>query len=412
MHVFLKNQDRVYDLTNKSLQFIILFPTKDYMKKIVFIQPDLSISGLSKSLVELLHVIPMNEYEVHVGFYKMVGEFLPQLPPEVHIHKIDSMSDVSNGKFFLSLLKSFRLIDAFVFFTAYLHDKFTAKRYWIFHYKNKNVPFFMDGELFDMVISYNARTEMCSYYAMEKVRAKVKCFWIHQDVSYITNRFEIMNRFGRECSKIFLPCEEAKRRFDLVFPNLKDKSDVFYCIISVEKILRLASQGETFDDSFDGKRLLTVGRLSDEKGQKMAIRSLKILLEKGNKVKWYFIGDGKDKDVCKQLATELGFENNVVFLGANTNPYRYMQDCDVYVQPSLSESFCMTLTEVLCFGNPIVCTNFCGVEQLKGRANGYIVDISVEALADGVEKALLAPKLDVLPKQRTPDIDKLFSLIQ
>ena len=274
------------------------------------------------------------------------------------------------------------------------------------------MPYFMDGELFDMVISYNARTEICSYYAMEKVRAKVKCFWIHQDVSYITNRFEMMNRFGRDSSKIFLPCEEAKRRFDIVFPNLKDKSDVFYCIVSVEKILRLASQGETFNDSFSGKRLLTVGRISDEKGQKMAIRALKILLEKGKDVKWYFIGDGKDKDVCKQIAKELDIEKNVVFLGANTNPYRYMKDCDVYVQPSLSESFCMTLTEVLCFGNPIVCTNFCGVEQLKGRSNGYIVDISVEALADGVEKALLAPKLDVLPKQRTPDTDKLFSLIQ
>lgn len=382
------------------------------MTKILFIQPNLEISGMSKSLIELLHVIPLNEYEVHVGLFNTKGRFIPQVPHEIHIHKVDSMSDVSNGTFLLSLIKSFRLIDVFSFLFAYLHNKVTGKYYWLYRIRNKNIPFFMDGELFDMVISYNARAEKCSYYAMEKVRAKVKCFWIHQDVSYITNRFEIMNRFGRECSKIFLPCEEAKRRFDLIYPNLKDKSDVFYCIVSVEKILRLANQGETFNDIFDGKRLLTVGRLSDEKGQKMAIRSLKILLEKGNKVKWYFIGDGKDMDDCKQLATELGVENNVVFLGANTNPYRYMQDCDVYVQPSLSESFCMTLTEVLIFGNPIVCTNFCGVEQLNGRSNGYVVDISVEALADGVEKALLAPKLNVLPKQRTPDTDKLFSLIQ
>ena len=382
------------------------------MKKIVFIQPNLAISGMSKSLVELLHVIPLNEYEVHIGLFDTNGQFLPQLSHEIHIHKVDSFSEISNGTFLLSMLKSFRLITVFSFFIAYLHNKFTGQLYWLYHFKNKNVPYFMDGELFDMVISYNARAEKCSYYAMEKVRAKIKCFWIHQDVSYITNRFEIMNRFGRECSKIFLPCEEAKRRFDIVFPNLKDKSDVFNCIISVDKILKLVSQGETFNDRFSGKRLLTVGRLSDEKGQKMAIRALKILLEKGKNVKWYFIGDGKDKDVCKQLAKELGVEKNVVFLGANTNPYRYMKDCDVYVQPSLSESFCMTLTEVLCFGNPIVCTNFCGVEQLNGRSNGYIVDISVEALADGVEKALLAPKLDVVPKQRTPDTDKLFSLIQ
>ena len=168
------------------------------MKKIVFIQPDLDISGLSKSLVTLLHVIPLNEYEVHVGLLNMVGEFLPQLPREIHIHKIDSIYDVSNGQFFFSLLKSFRLVDAFVFLIAYLHDKFTAKHYWIFYYRYKNVPYFMDGELFDMVISYNARREICSYYAMEKVRAKVKCFWIHQDVSYITNRFEIMKRFAEE----------------------------------------------------------------------------------------------------------------------------------------------------------------------------------------------------------------------
>ena len=81
-------------------------------------------------------------------------------------------------------------------------------------------------------------------------------------------------------------------------------------------------------------------------------------------------------------------------------------------KPSLFESFCITLREARCFDNPIVATCFCGAhEQLKGRDNGYITEMTTESLADGIEKALNDKKISIQPAQRTTDLEKLYRLL-
>jgi glycosyltransferase involved in cell wall biosynthesis len=93
---------------------------------------------------------------------------------------------------------------------------------------------------------------------------------------------------------------------------------------------------------------------------------------------------------CKMAAEELGVLDHVFFLGTKTNPYAYMRDCDVYVQPSRHEGFCITLAEALCFDNPIVSTDFTGAkEQLVNRKNSIVVGMEPENIAYGIEKMLI-----------------------
>jgi glycosyltransferase involved in cell wall biosynthesis len=197
-------------------------------------------------------------------------------------------------------------------------------------------------------------------------------------------------RIYRHYQKIFVVSVAAKQIFDNVFPQFKNKTEVRYNIVPKEQIRQLADEGNTFPDDFHGKRILTVGRISKEKGQRMALGALKILINKGYDVRWYFVGDGFDLEFYRQFAVESGLADYSIFLGLQTNPYGYMRDCDIYVQPSLHEGFCITLAEALCFNHPIVCTQFTGaVEQLKDRNSSIVVDISPEALAEGVEKFLI-----------------------
>ena len=116
------------------------------------------------------------------------------------------------------------------------------------------------------------------------------------------------------------------------------------------------------------QRILTVGRISEEKGQQVAIAALKLLLDRGYVLKWYFVGDGDNRDCCEQLAEEYGIRDNVVFLGVQTNPYGYMKDCDVYVQPSRHEGYCTTVNEAKFLCKPIVCTDVSGSDEMI--ANG------------------------------------------
>ena len=84
------------------------------------------------------------------------------------------------------------------------------------------------------------------------------------------------------------------------------------------------------------------------------------------------------------------YDEVVVFLGLQKNPYGYMRDCDLYVQPSRHEGYCITLAEALSFNKPVVVTGFSGArEQLVGKSDAWIADFSPDSLAARINDALL-----------------------
>jgi glycosyltransferase involved in cell wall biosynthesis len=89
----------------------------------------------------------------------------------------------------------------------------------------------------------------------------------------------------------------------------------------------------------------------------------------------------------------MGIKDKVIFLGSLVNPYGFMRDCDIYVQPSRYEGYCVTILEALCFGAPIVATNFTSIEeQLNNRRNSFITDMDADSLANGIIRALSASR--------------------
>ena len=130
-------------------------------------------------------------------------------------------------------------------------------------------------------------------------------------------------------------------------------------------------------------------------------------------MKWYFVGDGKDTDYCQNLVEKMSLSQYVTFLGTQTNPYAFMKDCDIYIQPSRHEGFCITLAEALCFGNPIVATDFTGAEeQLVNRSNSIVTGFSAEDIADGVETIIKSgcPKSNA-PRKSLYNIQSISELL-
>ena len=309
------------------------------------------------------------------------------------------------------LIRHGNLIEAFVQSLIHIQYKIVPDRYWFYKYiirKEPSLPC-----IFDLAISFAGPSSMIDYYICEKVVAKKKCGWIHFDVSQINIDKRVIERLYKKFEKIFIVSETGKEIFDEKFPQFADKTELFHNVVLQEQILSMADKAPTFNDHFDGKRILTVGRLSEEKGQRFAIDALKILLNKGYKVKWYFVGEGNHRNSCELLAEEYGIRENAVFLGTQTNPYGFMKNCDVYVQPSRHEGFCITLAEALCFDNPIVATNFTGAqEQLQNRQNGVVVGMSARNISDGVIKALEMELADGFQEKSINDLFKLLELIK
>jgi glycosyltransferase involved in cell wall biosynthesis len=204
--------------------------------------------------------------------------------------------------------------------------------------------------------------------------------------------------------------DSCRQNFELSFPYFKEKLVTYNNVISPAFIRSQANEGATFIRHSKSKKILTVGRISPEKGQTVAIDALKILKDKGYDVIWFFVGDGKDRIVCEEKAVQMGLKDNAIFLGALTNPYGYMRDCDVYVQPSRYEGYCVTILEALCFSAPIVATNFTSVnEQLKDRENGLIVGMSARNIAEGIEKALFSSPIYINENKGLFAFQNLFS---
>ena len=111
-------------------------------------------------------------------------------------------------------------------------------------------------------------------------------------------------------------------------------------------------------------------------------------------MRWYVVGDGSESD--KELVRkEIDEDKTIdfVFLGIQENPYVYMKQCDIYVQPSRFEGYCTTTNEARIVGCPIVMTDVSGArEQLANGVNGYIVK-GEDDLINAIEQLIQYPDL-------------------
>lgn len=365
----------------------------DSKKKIFFLLYSMHVGGVEKSLVNLLTVIPRDKYDIHVGLVHPEGDLLSLLPSDVTIHSITDISkcwQALKASIFAIMgehLRNGQWASAFWIFISYLICKLQSSYLWWTNYLLKDSYGLED--YFDIAVAYAGPAIDIDYYVCNIIKADKKVGWVHFDISKIGIDKKAIKKLYSQYSRIFVVSEQARGIFVRMFPEFEDKVKVFHNVVSPIQIMRQALAGETFADNFEGSRILTVGRMSSEKGQRIAIQALKILVDKGICLRWYFIGDGAEMEKCKSDVCCLGLFDHVKFLGMKTNPYAYMRDCDVYMQPSRHEGFCITLAEALCFDHPIVATDFTGArEQLIGRKNGIVVGMDAKDIAIGIELAL------------------------
>ena len=262
--------------------------------------------------------------------------------------------------------------------------------------------------------------DFITYFILNKVKAKRKAQWIHFDVTKIGFNKKFAEKNYKKFDKIFVVSEEGREKLINLIPDLNNKVEVFFNIMSCNLIENMSKNEKGFNDSFNGVRILTVGRLSREKGQDLTINALARLKNDGYNIKWYCIGDGHEKDNYKQIIKNLNIENDYILLGPKLNPYPFMKQCDIYVQPSRHEGYCITLGEARCFDNPIVTTNFTGAnEQIKNEITGLVCNISEDGIYNAIKRLLdekdlfnrIKNNLNTEVIDSTNEIRKLYKLM-
>ena len=126
--------------------------------------------------------------------------------------------------------------------------------------------------------------------------------------------------------------------------------------------------------------------MTEQKGYDIAIKAASILKKRKINFAWYAIGGGRDEEKLKKLVEKCCLENQFVFLGRKRNPYPYMKHCDLYVQPSRHEGYVITLVEARALCLPILSSDIPSArEQIQDGINGYVAELSAEAIADKIE---------------------------
>ena len=102
-------------------------------------------------------------------------------------------------------------------------------------------------------------------------------------------------------------------------------------------------------------------------------------------------------------------QDNYILLGSKRNPYPFMKECDIYVQSSRHEGYCITLAEARCFNNPIITTNFIGAnEQIIHEKNGLICECNENEIYKAIKK-IIGDK-EVIFKLENENIDTVIEI--
>lgn len=155
---------------------------------------------------------------------------------------------------------------------------------------------------------------------------------------------------------------------------------------------------------------VTVGRLEYGKGVHRLIESLGKLKKERYCFRLLLIGDGEQRSQLESLTKQLELEEEVLFLGSQSNPYAYVAKSDLLICPSYSEGYSTVCAEAILLNVPVLTTSVGGAKEIIEDARaGMMVGMEDSDLYDGIKRILDAPELINEWKDTLKDTKSVFS---
>lgn len=393
-------------------------------KNILFVIDSLDTAGAEKSLVTLLSLLDYTKYAVDLQLFAYGHALEALVPKEVNVLKPIKYTTFAK----LSLKESFKQAvgkgeyNMFISRLKYSFNirqrKYSNPQKAILFWKSISGVIEDQPKEYDIAISYAQGVP--TYYVADKVRAKKKLAWVN--VSYRLNEKEkeFQAQFYDQYEKIVAVSNSTKEILLESFPSYQHKVKVLYDINNPHLISKMADIGTGYEDSFNGLRILTVGRLAHQKGYDIALDACKKLKEKGLNFRWYVLGKGPLQNEIEEYINKHGLTKHFILLGVEANPYPFFKNADIYVQTSKFEGFGLAIAEARMLNIPVVTTRFDAVySQMIHGKNGLVVDMEAEAIVHGILRMIEDPQLKANivkylhaeKKGNTEEIENFYQLI-
>ena len=372
------------------------------MKRILFVASDMEIGGAERALLGLLNSIDTNLYAVDLFLLRHRGPFMKLIPPHINLLPENKYySDLGVPINEVIRKKHFSMV------AARTIGKWKAKRFiarnkisgansleihYSFRFTRTILPTISEKD-YDLAIGFT----IPYYIVAEKVKAKHTAVWLHTDYSKLAGDTDEELKVWSAYEYIVSISYDVTKAFLSKFPSLENRIVEIENIVSPELIAQQAKAEDVHTEMPHEQgvvRLLSVGRFTSAKNFDNVPDICKRILNNGFAIKWYIIGFGGDESLIKRKIIESGMQNNVILLGKKDNPYPYIAECDMYIQPSRFEGKAVTVREAQILNKPVIITNYpTAKSQLRDGVDGIIVPLDNERCAKGICDVLSNKKI-------------------
>ena len=389
-------------------------------KHILFVIDSMGIGGAEKSLTTLLQLLDYSRYEVDLQLFAYGGSLEQFLPVEVNVlpqlNYTHFLSQPIWKQFYHPTMLLARMKYSLKIRKRSLLNSEIASLYW----QTIGQHVADNPKNYDVAIAY--AQGIPTFYIIDKVFALKKLVWINIDYRLTKFTYDYQRNFYESCDSIVLVSKYVYNVFSEIYPEFTNKMQVVKDIINAKAIESMSQLPSDKIQVYSYPTLMTAGRLERaQKGYDLALETARVLKNRKIKFKWYAIGEGPYRSEMEQYIIENNLQDCFILLGTTANPYAYMRQCDIYVQPSRREGFGLTIAEARILNKPVVCTNFEGCTmQMVNEKNGLITSFNPEDIADAIERLLndktlysnIQEYLRNEKKGNVEEIEKFYKLIE
>ena len=367
-------------------------------KKVLIFSHAMEIGGAEKALIGLLETFDTDLYDVSLFLMRHQGEWMANIPKNISL-----LPELAPYTCLGVPIREAIRRKQFGVFIGRTAGRQIAKSYVKKHqmdglndvalqYSHRFTAFAMPqipGE-YDLAISFLTP----HYFVAKKVKAKKKIAWIHTDYSSVDMDVNEQLKMWSAYDHIISISDACTDGFLSKMPSLKDR------IVRIDhmmpaKMINHLSQAVQTDMKTDALKLLSVGRFTYAKNFENIPYLCKKITDSGIDAVWYLVGYGeKYEKLIRKAIAEYHMEDRVIILGKKDNPYPYIRDCDVYLQPSRYEGKSITVLEAQILCKPVIITDYATAHsQLENGVDGMIVPTDPDTCAKEIISILNNPAL-------------------
>ena len=322
------------------------------MKKILFVVDERKMGGTSIVLEQIIKSISKSEFKCDILVLHNIGDRLSNLN-NGNLIFATSFFDVVDIPF-MSLVKKFKI------------TKIIKKLYLIFLMKT--------GLVKKKIIKERRKIIKDNY--------DVEISFKDPGHRYLKSYTDAVNKYN----KIVAISKNVSNNFNKIY----HKNEITIIINNLVDISKLKKIKKVPKEKYN-LELVTVGRLHKVKGYDRLLKVINRLKKEGlfDDSILKIVGDGEESSNLKKYVEEHDLVKEVKFYGQQDDPWQYLQNGDLFIVSSYSESFALTVIESLSIGIPVLSTEYSSAHELmQNNYNSLIVENSITGLYNGLKKVI------------------------